>query len=150
MAAAKPREVAERAWEQSERVVRDFFEPQLRALGLTVNLIKEQNLEQLEASLNRVNEAIANPDSLGKIRLLYVPGVVTRATPVQGRRSRSRATARRAALDAVAAIRTIEAEEDGAQRSHASESSGPALLSVRDGAGSAGRGAAGAALNLHG
>jgi hypothetical protein len=32
---------------------------------------------------------------------------------VQGRWSRSRATARRAALDAVAAIRRIEAEEDG-------------------------------------
>jgi len=47
------------------------------------------------------------------------------------RRSRSHATARRAALDAVAAIRTLEAEEDGAQRSHASETSGPALLSAR-------------------
>ena len=32
---------------------------------------------------------------------------------VQGRRSRSHATARRAALDAVAAIRTIGSEEDG-------------------------------------
>jgi len=35
---------------------------------------------------------------------------------VQGRRSRSRATARRAALEAVAASRTIEAEEDGPAR----------------------------------
>ena len=38
----------------------------------------------------------------------------------------------------MAAIRTIEAEEDGAQRSHASQPSGPALLSVRDGAGAPG------------
>jgi hypothetical protein len=71
MAVAKPRELAERSWEQSERVVRDFFEPQLRALGLTIDQIKEQNLEQLEISLNSINEAIANPDSFGKIRLLY-------------------------------------------------------------------------------
>jgi hypothetical protein len=68
-----------------------------------------------------------------------------------------------AALDAVAAIRTVEAEEDGAHQHCASEPSGPVLLSVQDGAGalggppmaepgagSAGRGAAGTALITYG
>jgi len=59
---------------------------------------------------------------------------------VQGRRSRSRATARRAALDVVAASRTIESEEDA--------SSCLPLMAVGQGCYRFGRGAAGAALIL--
>jgi hypothetical protein len=55
--------------DQIERAVREFFEPQLLALGLTTKQIQTQDLAQLEVSLERINEAIANADSFGKIRL---------------------------------------------------------------------------------
>jgi len=46
-----------------------FFEPQLVALGLGENQIKEQNLEELMESLERINEIIANPSSFGTYRI---------------------------------------------------------------------------------
>jgi uncharacterized membrane protein len=52
-----------------DRAVRQFFEPQLRALGLTTKQIEEQDLPELESSRERINDAIANPDSFGKVRL---------------------------------------------------------------------------------
>jgi hypothetical protein len=42
-----------------------YFEPQLRVLGLAVDQIEQQTVPELEASLERVNEAIAHPDSFG-------------------------------------------------------------------------------------
>ena len=59
---------------ETERRVREFFEPQLRTLGLSVEQIEEQGLAQLEASLEVLNDAIANPDSFGKIRLSFAAG----------------------------------------------------------------------------
>ena len=61
-----------------------------------------------------------------------------RGRRVQGRRSRSHATARRAALDAVAAIRIIEAEEDGTSPPCVM-SSGVTAAWQWDGAGALGR-----------
>jgi len=54
---------------QAELVVREFFEPQLQALGLTTKQIQAQDLAQLEGSPERIYEAIAGADSFGKIRL---------------------------------------------------------------------------------
>ncbi len=51
--------------EQSE----PFFEPQLIALGLGEKQIANQTLEELEQSRERVDEAIRNADSFGRVRL---------------------------------------------------------------------------------
>ena len=42
-----------------------YFEPQLRELGLSRDQIEEQTVSELEASLERVNTAIAHPESFG-------------------------------------------------------------------------------------
>jgi hypothetical protein len=57
--------------QDTERLVHQVFEPQLRSLGLTVGQIEKQDLAELEVSLDRLNEAIANADSFGKIRLEF-------------------------------------------------------------------------------
>jgi uncharacterized membrane protein len=51
------------------RALRQFFDQQLRIIGLAEDQIKKQDLQDLELSLQRVNEAIRNPDSFGKMRL---------------------------------------------------------------------------------
>lgn len=68
----------ERAAEQFDilKIIKTFFEPQLIALGLSSDQIGRQTQEELEQSLERVNEAIQHPDSFGKLRL--------RATAVGG------------------------------------------------------------------
>lgn len=55
--------------EDIRNTMRRFFEPQLKALGLGEEQIKEQNLDQLLQSLDRINDAIQNPDSFGKLGL---------------------------------------------------------------------------------
>ena len=62
---------AQRKIDDAEDVVRRFFEPQLDALGLSVEQIEAQNLDQLEGSLDKINSAIANPDSFGKLRISF-------------------------------------------------------------------------------
>src|SRR5436305_4128294 len=49
--------------------IQDFFEPQLRKLGLSVDAINQQDLAELQESLDRVNEAIAHPESFGTWKL---------------------------------------------------------------------------------
>ena len=54
-----------------DRLVRDFFEPQLGRLGLAEGQIADQDLAQLEVSLEKVNDAIANPDAFGKLKIAF-------------------------------------------------------------------------------
>ncbi len=51
------------------KIIRTVFEPQLIALGLSSEQIERQTREELEQSLERVNEAIHHPDSFGTLRL---------------------------------------------------------------------------------
>lgn len=54
-----------RLQEQAE----EYFEPQFASLGLSVTTIDNQTLDDLRASLARVNELIGNPGDLGTFRL---------------------------------------------------------------------------------
>ena len=71
MAALRQRDALEGVQKDADDLVRRFFEPQLRTLGLTAEQIEAQNLDQLEASLDEINSAIANPDSFGKIKIAF-------------------------------------------------------------------------------
>lgn len=52
------------------KVMKTFFEPQLIALGLSSDQIgRRQTKDELEQSLERVNEAIQHPSSFGTLRL---------------------------------------------------------------------------------
>lgn len=51
------------------KLLRTTFEPQLIALGLSSEQIERQTREELEQSLERVNEAIQHPDSFGTLGL---------------------------------------------------------------------------------
>ena len=51
------------------KIMKTFFEPQLIALGLSSDQIGRQTKDELEQSLERVNEAIQNPNSFGTLRL---------------------------------------------------------------------------------
>jgi len=55
--------------EDSQEITRKFFETNLAPLGLTGEQIRSQTLDELEGSLERVNEAIANANSFGLLRL---------------------------------------------------------------------------------
>jgi CheY-like chemotaxis protein len=48
-------------------VAEEIFDSQMHALGLAEDQIGEQSLEELTESLERVNEALTNPDSFGII-----------------------------------------------------------------------------------
>jgi hypothetical protein len=48
---------------------RAYFEPQLARLNLSEEQIDQQTLDQLGDSLNKINELISHPDSLGSFRL---------------------------------------------------------------------------------
>jgi hypothetical protein len=52
-----------------EPIVRQFFDAQLRRLGLAEDQIRQQGLDELQLSLQKVNGAIENPDSFGKLRI---------------------------------------------------------------------------------
>jgi hypothetical protein len=52
-----------------DEFVRRYFEPQLARLGLSVEQIEGQDLDQLNESLIRVDDAIANPESFGTLKL---------------------------------------------------------------------------------
>ncbi|MFD8509830.1 hypothetical protein ACFV27_01590 [Streptomyces antimycoticus] len=56
-------------YEQLEQGTSDFFEPSLKKLGLTVEQIRGQSLEQLEVSLETVNDALRHPDSFGLMKV---------------------------------------------------------------------------------
>jgi hypothetical protein len=57
-------------WNQQFRgAATTFFEAQLKALGLSQEHIKQQSVPELEDSLERVNDALKNPESFGMLRL---------------------------------------------------------------------------------
>lgn len=63
-----PNDIADKSREaihNMRKTARAFYEPQLRDLNLGAEQIKKQNLDQLEQSLLRVNDAISNPESFG-------------------------------------------------------------------------------------
>jgi uncharacterized membrane protein len=60
--------------ERAQEAAREIFEAQLRPLGLTARAIEGQDLDGLEASLSTINDAIANADSFGKIRIRAASG----------------------------------------------------------------------------
>ncbi|WP_435220877.1 hypothetical protein [Streptomyces sp. Tue6028] len=51
--------------EQLERLAEAMFGPQLDSLGLGRRALREHSIEELEASLERVNDAMAHPESFG-------------------------------------------------------------------------------------
>src|SRR5947209_5407449 len=55
--------------EGAQRAAREFFDAQLETLGLTTEQINGQNLVQLESSLGKVNDAIANADKFAPVRI---------------------------------------------------------------------------------
>jgi hypothetical protein len=57
------------ALEEVQQVAREIFDSQLRSLGLTAGAIEGKDLDGLEASLNTINDAIANADSFSVIRI---------------------------------------------------------------------------------
>ncbi len=48
-----------------------FFEPKLRPLGLAAEQIEQQEVSELEQSLERVNQLIAHPEQLGTYRAKF-------------------------------------------------------------------------------
>lgn len=56
--------------ETVEKIISIHFEPRLASLNLSVKQIEGQNLEQLKQSLETINDAISNPDSFGRLKLL--------------------------------------------------------------------------------
>lgn len=55
--------------QEQKRKALEQFETQLEPLGLTKIQIDQQTLPELEASLERVNDAMKNPESFGVLRL---------------------------------------------------------------------------------
>lgn len=54
--------------EQLERA-KQFFDPQLKKLGLTEDQIDQQSVEELRASLKRVEDALRHPEAFGVLKL---------------------------------------------------------------------------------
>src|ERR1700730_18460521 len=57
------------------QLIRTNFEPQLTNLGLSVEHIERQNLDELNQSLNKVNDAISHPENFGTLTLEAGGGV---------------------------------------------------------------------------
>ena len=53
-----------------EELLHENFEPQLKRLGLSVELIDLQDLDQLNLSLLKVNDAISHPESFGTLKIM--------------------------------------------------------------------------------
>jgi len=56
-----------------EEIIRNFFEPQLARLGLSADQIEQQNLEELNESLKKINDAIAQPQAFGTLKMSIGP-----------------------------------------------------------------------------
>jgi hypothetical protein len=54
---------------QRDEIVRSYFEPQLERIGLSLAQIERQNLNELKESLAKVNDAIANSEGFGTLKL---------------------------------------------------------------------------------
>jgi ABC-type multidrug transport system fused ATPase/permease subunit len=53
----------------ANQVAETIFEPRLRELGLGTDQITDQTLEELQDSLERVNDALKNPQSFGEVNV---------------------------------------------------------------------------------
>lgn len=62
---------------------RDFFEPQLRKLGLDVDSINHQTLDELHRSLGTINDLIAHPESFGAFKISASGGLAILSTTVE-------------------------------------------------------------------
>lgn len=60
-----------------EEQVESYFESQLRDLGLSKDQIETQSLDELQQSLEKVNEALKHPESFGTLRFPEVLVLVT-------------------------------------------------------------------------
>jgi len=60
---------------QPDELTRNYFEPRLTALGLGMEQLQTQSAEELAQSLDRINDAITNPDSFGVVRGRITPRV---------------------------------------------------------------------------
>ncbi|PTA42830.1 hypothetical protein [Micromonospora sp. RP3T] len=70
---------------QIESARKGIFEPQLAALGLSAESIRDQTVEQLEESLETINQLIANPSAVGKTSVkVGARGEVVIAAPTEG------------------------------------------------------------------
>jgi hypothetical protein len=54
---------------QRDELTRRHFEPQLTRIGLSAEQIEHQNLEELNQSLVKIDEAIAHPEAFGTLHL---------------------------------------------------------------------------------
>lgn len=66
---ASPRNTAQDLESQREELTRQQFEPQLVRLGLGLEQIKGQTLEELNQSLVKINDAISHPESFGTLKI---------------------------------------------------------------------------------
>lgn len=66
-------------------LIRDYFEPHLTRLGLSISQIENQNIDELNESLEKVNDAISHPDSFGTLNIRMTPsvGLVIAAGPAE-------------------------------------------------------------------
>lgn len=67
-------------------ITKNFFEPQLAQVGLSVTHINDYNLQQLQEALERINDAINNPDSFGLLNVKLSPKsvfIVTTESQIQ-------------------------------------------------------------------
>jgi hypothetical protein len=48
-----------------DELIRQNFEPQLARIGLSIEQIERQSLEELNQSLAKVNDAISHPEGFG-------------------------------------------------------------------------------------
>ncbi|MFD9128347.1 hypothetical protein [Kitasatospora sp. NPDC059571] len=53
-----------------EQLAKDLFDPQLDALGLSLDQIEAQSLDELETSLDRISDAIAHPEAFGTFNVM--------------------------------------------------------------------------------
>ena len=54
---------------QRDEIIRNYFEPQLERLGLSLAQIERQGLDELRESLVKVNDAIEHPEGFGTLKL---------------------------------------------------------------------------------
>jgi hypothetical protein len=69
MEPVNPSSTANKAISSIQQQSKAYFESQLTELGLGEEQIKQQTLEELQQSLENINDAIKNPDTFGVLNL---------------------------------------------------------------------------------
>jgi hypothetical protein len=62
--------IVERVETDTKEIAEGIFEPRLRELGLATDQIQAQTLEELQDSLERINDALKNPQSFGEMNVM--------------------------------------------------------------------------------